>query len=90
MSRAGAVFPPREELALDLLLWTEDPPEAVLCRGFFLPAGAFRLLSASGSVIQALGWGGSGGRSLSGAGGGLWEESCPALEWETELELSSD
>lgn len=89
MSRLEVIFSdPVELLALDFPFCAVVLPEvtfSIVPDGFLvLAAEAFKLLldpSASASAMQAPGWGGNGGRSLTGAGGGSWEESCPVL-WE--------
>lgn len=89
VSRLEVIFSdPMELPALVFPLWATILPEFAFCIvpvGFLvLAAELFRFLlepSASASAMQAPGWGGNGGKSLAGAGGGSWEESCPPM-WE--------
>lgn len=87
MSRLAVVFSDPVELpTLVFPFWAAVLPEGAFCVvliGFLILAlELFRFLrSASVSAMQAPGWGGNGGKSLTGAGGGSWEESCPSI-WE--------
>ncbi len=89
MSRLDVILRDPEELPiLDFPFWAAVLPDVAFC---IVPAGflvlATELLrfllvwSASASTMQVPGWGGNGGKSLTGAGGGSWEESCTPM-WE--------